>query len=370
METLAGILGLIAIIGWIVGMVKPDLVLRWGKIKNRKRLTVYCLILLFIAGLIAPSDTESIAQNSPEQVKSEQENEQKENKKPENQQEKSSDNKEEPSNTAIVAAPIAASTSNSNDTPKETKQERQKQENQSKPSNVPASAIPAKVTRVIDGDTFEATVQGKSEKVRMILVDTPETVHPDKPEEPFGKEASDFTKKNLEGKDVYLELDAQERDKYGRLLAYVWIGDKLYNKMLLEKGLARVAVYPPNVKYVDEFRAVQKQAQEKGIGIWSVENYAQEEKKQNNTKQTAKNTDTKKESSSSSNSSKSKSTKQQAAPKLNAPCKDPKIKGNINSKGEKIYHVPGGTYYDRTIPEEWFCTEEEARKAGYRPSKR
>lgn len=368
MEALAVLLVLISIIGWIVGMIKPSLVLRWGKKRNRLRLTLYCFILFFVGLLIMPVDetADTVAQNASEQ--SEQEAEQS---KEDIEKQQAEGNKEQTTNTAIVAVPAAVSTANSNGQDTDAT-EKTNQESQSKPNNVPAGAIPAKVTRVIDGDTFEATVQGKTEKVRMILVDTPETVHPDKPAEPYGKEASDFTKQMLEGKDVYLELDAQERDQYGRLLAYVWIGDKLYNKMLLEKGFARVAVYPPNVKYVDEFRAVQKKAQEQGIGIWSVENYAQEEKKQQQTAkktETAKaettKTETKKESSSSS-----KSTKQQAASKDTARCADPKIKGNINSKGEKIYHVPGGAYYDRTIPEEWFCTEEEAQQAGYRPSKR
>lgn len=79
------------------------------------------------------------------------------------------------------------------------------------------------VTRAIDGDTIEVTLKGETESqtVRLIGIDTPETVHPNKEIEPYGKEASDFTKSKLEGKTVNLELDTQETDKYGRLLAYV-----------------------------------------------------------------------------------------------------------------------------------------------------
>jgi len=110
--------------------------------------------------------------------------------------------------------------------------------------NVPDNTIPATVVRVVDGDTLKATVDGKEETVRLILVDTPETVHPSKPVQPFGPEASEFAKKTLEGKEVELELDVSERDQYGRILAYVWIGDKMFNEMLLEKGLARVSVFP------------------------------------------------------------------------------------------------------------------------------
>lgn len=216
--------------------------------------------------------------------------------------------------------------------------------------NVPDNTIPATVVRVVDGDTLKATVDGKEETVRLILVDTPETVHPSKPVQPFGPEASEFAKKTLEGKEVELELDVSERDQYGRILAYVWIGDKMFNEMLLEKGLARVSVFPPDVKYVDRFREIESKARQKGIGIWSIENYATEEgynetsEKQNNTGSTSE--------------------------KASANCDDPKIKGNINSSGEKIYHVPGGQFYDVTNPEEMFCTEEEAQAAGYRKSKR
>ncbi|NOU95637.1 nuclease [Paenibacillus sp. LMG 31456] len=146
------------------------------------------------------------------------------------------------------------------------------------PTAAPAPAekkfIEAKVKRVIDGDTIEIIINNKEETVRMILVDTPETKKPNTPVQPFGPEASTFTKETLEGKDIKLERDVTERDQYKRLLYYVYIGDKMFNEMLLEKGLARVAVYPPDVKYVDQFREIQKNAQMAKIGIWSIENYA------------------------------------------------------------------------------------------------
>ncbi|MCU6794868.1 thermonuclease family protein [Paenibacillus sp. WQ 127069] len=134
--------------------------------------------------------------------------------------------------------------------------------------------IDAKVNRAVDGDTLEVTINGKKETVRMILVDTPETKKPNTPVQPFGPEASTFTKETLEGKDVKLERDVSVRDQYKRLLYYVYIGDKMFNEMLLEKGFARVAVFPPDVKYVDQFREIQKKAQEAKLGIWSFENYA------------------------------------------------------------------------------------------------
>jgi micrococcal nuclease len=137
----------------------------------------------------------------------------------------------------------------------------------------------AKVNRVIDGDTLEIIYgDNKKETIRLLLVDTPETVHPTTPVQPFGPEASQYAKDTLADKKVQIELDVSDRDKYGRLLAYVWIEDRMFNELLLEQGLARVAyIYPPNVKYVDQFRDVQKKAQLAGMGIWSIENYALED---------------------------------------------------------------------------------------------
>jgi micrococcal nuclease len=142
--------------------------------------------------------------------------------------------------------------------------------------------IPAKVTRVVDGDTMKVsyTESGKvkEETIRLLLVDTPESVDPEKPVQPFAVDASNYAKSMLTGKDVQLELDVSERDKYGRLLCYLYIGDKMFNELLLENGYARVAyIYPPNVKYVDQFREIQQKAQQKALNIWSVENYAQED---------------------------------------------------------------------------------------------
>jgi micrococcal nuclease len=133
--------------------------------------------------------------------------------------------------------------------------------------------IDALVADVVDGDTIHVLIHNKKETVRLVLVDTPETKHPTKPIEPFGPEASQFTKDLLEGKNVKLQQDVSTRDRYGRLLMYVWFNDRMVNEILLERGLARVAVFPPDVKYVEAFRAVQKKAQEAELGIWSLESY-------------------------------------------------------------------------------------------------
>lgn len=152
-------------------------------------------------------------------------------------------------------------------------------ENISEESSIPL--IEVVVTRVVDGDTLNATINGAEEKIRLIGVDTPETVHPTEGTETYGKEASDYTKARLEGKTVYLEKDVQERDKYGRILAYVWmeqpgevndneISTKMFNSRLLVNGLAQLMTIPPNVKYVDQFTKLQADARKSGFGVWSI----------------------------------------------------------------------------------------------------
>src|SRR5699024_5086390 len=99
----------------------------------------------------------------------------------------------------------------------------------------------ATVVRVVDGDTVHILLNGKEEVVRLLLVDTPETKHPTKPVQPFGPEASAFTKQMLpNGKEIEYEFDTSERDKYGRLLGYLYVDGKMVNEALLENGLARV----------------------------------------------------------------------------------------------------------------------------------
>lgn len=113
------------------------------------------------------------------------------------------------------------------------------------------------VLRVVDGDTFVVNYNGVEEYVRLIGVDTPESVHPDSEKNTeAGILASDYTKARLEGKQVELEFDVQQRDMYGRLLAYAYVDGVMYNKTLLEDGVANLATYPPNVKYVDDFTAI------------------------------------------------------------------------------------------------------------------
>lgn len=126
------------------------------------------------------------------------------------------------------------------------------------------------VVRVVDGDTIVVNYNGTNEKVRLIGVDTPESVHPNESKNTEeGVITSNYTKERLTGKTVKLEFDVQERDKYGRLLAYVYLDNYMYNKELLEKGYAKVATYPPNVKYVEDFTKLQEKAREEKVGLWN-----------------------------------------------------------------------------------------------------
>jgi len=105
--------------------------------------------------------------------------------------------------------------------------------------------------------------------VRYIGIDTPETKHPTKEVEPYGKEASEANRKLVDGKTVRLEFDVQEQDRYGRLLAYVYLEDgNFVNAWLVENGYAVVMTIPPNVKHQELFLKLQREAREAKRGLW------------------------------------------------------------------------------------------------------
>jgi micrococcal nuclease len=128
----------------------------------------------------------------------------------------------------------------------------------------------ATVARVVDGDTVIARVGGEELRVRLIGIDTPETVAPDQPVECYGPAASAFTHRRLEGRDVELEFDVERLDRYGRTLAYVWLGGELFNETLVREGYAVVTTFPPDVRYVDRFVAAQRAAREQHFGLWGA----------------------------------------------------------------------------------------------------
>lgn len=150
------------------------------------------------------------------------------------------------------------------------------------PGGGPAEAM-ARVVRVIDGDTIEARLGGAVDDVRLIGVDTPETVKPGTPVQCFGERASHFTKRRLTGRRVRLVFGVEPRDVYGRLLAYVYPANptsaapqppqrrqRLFNAILVRRGLARSLTIPPNDRFAPRFRRLELAAARTGRGLWGA----------------------------------------------------------------------------------------------------
>jgi micrococcal nuclease len=129
-------------------------------------------------------------------------------------------------------------------------------------------ALDGTVVRVVDGDTIHVRIGARLERVRYIGVNTPEVHHQIRGEEPGGREASEVNRQLVEGRRVRLELDVQERDRYGRLLAYVWVGELMVNAELVGRGYAQVMTVPPNVRYQELFLKLQREARDAGRGLW------------------------------------------------------------------------------------------------------
>jgi micrococcal nuclease len=132
------------------------------------------------------------------------------------------------------------------------------------------AAVWAYVVRVVDGDTIEARFDGRVEDVRMIGVDTPETVKPGTPVQCFGRRASRFSHRRLEHQRVGLVFGVERRDVYGRLLAYVYLGPRFVNAELVRRGLARTLAIAPNTRFSSQFRRLEMKAARRGKGLWGV----------------------------------------------------------------------------------------------------
>ena len=210
-------------------------------------------------------------------------------------------------------------------------------------SPTPSGLEQAVVVNVVDGDTIDVLLGGEERRVRYIGVDTPETVDPRRPVGCFGAEAGARNRELVDGKTVGMERDVSETDDFGRLLRYVWLGGPstgsgqavMVNAQLVEEGYATAAAFPPDVKYAQLFASLQVEARERDRGLWGA----------------------------------------CVTPEAQAGCPQPLIKGNVSSSGEKIYHVPGGAFYEDTQIDEakgerWFCMEEDAVAAGWRRSSR
>jgi micrococcal nuclease len=130
----------------------------------------------------------------------------------------------------------------------------------------PAGPLTGEVVRVSDGDTIRVRLDsGREERVRYIGVDTPELAS----HECFAERAAAFNARLVEGREVRLERDAEERDRYGRLLAYVYAGDTFVNAELVRRGYAQPLTVPPNVAHADDFRALAADARRAGSGLWA-----------------------------------------------------------------------------------------------------
>ena len=149
----------------------------------------------------------------------------------------------------------------------------------------------AKIERVVDGDTaiisflFDDGSKYLKERVRFLGVDTPETVHPNKPVQYYGKEASNFTKSELTDKTIWLQTDVEVKDRYGRMLAYVWtkepkkkdlddeaaIREYMFNAKLLLDGYAQLMTVQPNSRYANLFVHFQREARQENRGLWGKE---------------------------------------------------------------------------------------------------
>lgn len=128
----------------------------------------------------------------------------------------------------------------------------------------------AEVERIVDGDTIIVEVEGERERVRYIGIDTPESVAPNQPVEPFGPEASEAHEEMVDGGWVCLERDVSERDRFDRLLRHPWLPDgRLASEELVRAGLATVVTFPPDVKYHDSrLLPAQEAARAAGRGVW------------------------------------------------------------------------------------------------------
>lgn len=151
-------------------------------------------------------------------------------------------------------------------------------------SEEPVGLERATVTRVVDGDTIEVRITGRAEgpgagkgvvgrsyNVRLIGIDTPESVKPNSPVECFGREASAATSALLEDAEVTLVKDVEETDQYDRFLRYVYLGEEMANARLVINGYAHAYTYPPNVRHADLFVQLQRESREADAGLWSPE---------------------------------------------------------------------------------------------------
>lgn len=152
--------------------------------------------------------------------------------------------------------------------------------NQPIPPTQPKHLEPVSLVRVIDGDTLVTATNKGHEVIRLLLIDSPESVHPDKPSQPFANEATQFVKDIIDQSTyLFLERGSPEHDIYGRTLGYLWYKDPddTYNNLnfkIVKEGFAYVNLFDDsNAKYLDNLYQAENYAQKKKLNIWSIDNY-------------------------------------------------------------------------------------------------
>jgi micrococcal nuclease len=135
-----------------------------------------------------------------------------------------------------------------------------------------AGAVVVPVVRVVDGDTVRVRLEGRSEPVRYIGIDTPESQKPDTPVQCFARRAEAENARLVARERVRLVFDVERRDRFGRLLAYVYrVRDGVFvNAALVRGGFARTLTIPPNVRFAEHFAALAADARRAGRGLWSA----------------------------------------------------------------------------------------------------
>jgi len=262
METLFSFIAFFSFAGLVIGLIKPKVFLRFVKeVPKRKIIAlVFGGAMIFSAVLgqaVSPDNSEvidnQVIEQQADQTNNDQEQEVIEESEPvQNESEQIVDNQQEP------------------------------QPQQTTEPSQPTSQL-FSVVKVVDGDTIKVDINGTTETLRLIGINTPETVDPRKPVECFGIEASNRAKELLSNKKVRLESDPTqgERGIYGRLLRYVWLEDgTFYNKQMILDGYANEYTYNTPYKYQNEFKQAEKEARENKRGLWADDACLQEEQQE------------------------------------------------------------------------------------------
>lgn len=250
MDTLFALLFVLSLIGLIGGLISPRRFAFWTKRKTRKAvlkgylsMVAAFLVLTGVAAEEEPATT--VQKHSPPENEQVQKNEQ-----PTQNEKAKKDQPNKPS---------------SDEKSKQSKQEQKAGTN---------GQVPVTLSRTVDGDTIKVVYHGKEETVRYLLVDTPESKKPNSCVQPFAEKASERNEQLVSSGKLTLEFEKSERDKYGRLLAYVFVDGKSVQETLLREGYARVAyIYEPPYKYLNDYEQAEQSAEDRKLNIWSKKGY-------------------------------------------------------------------------------------------------